>query len=189
MSLRLSLTLVLATSAFACSDPVPPPAQAGLRLSLGNASPAIPGKSCPVPALTKTVPDVDPNNLMEGPTTSDPGVRVIDGESGSKISCTVKGNGTFSIAANIAYGGLTFRILDGTVTAGGTGTASVSVYTPETFAIASTSANPCSLDVTTPPLQVQSGSMWATFRCPALETSPSTACSASGVLVLENCTE
>lgn len=189
MSLRLSFTVVLAASTFACSDPVPPPAQAGLKLSLRNASPAIAGKSCPVTALTKTVPETDPNNLMEGPTTTSPGVRVIDGESNSKISCSVKGSGTFNVSASIAYSGVTFTILGGTVTSGGTGTASMSVYTPETFSISSPSSTPCTLDVSMGDLQAQPGSMWATFRCASLETAPGTACSADGVIVIENCTE
>jgi hypothetical protein len=159
-------------------------------VTVGAASPAVPGKACNVTTLTKTVPDRDPMSPFEGPTNMDPGVRIIDGEDNSKISCTVKGSGTFSVAASIQYGSLGFTILGGSVTAGGTGTATVTLYTPETApALQSPSGTPCTLSVMTPPFQAQSGSMWGEFRCPTLETTPSTACSANGIIVIENCSE
>ena len=190
MSLRWSFTAVLALGTLACSDPVPPPAQAGLRLSLSNGS-GISGKSCPVTAITKTVPERDPNNIMEGPSATDPGVRVIDGEDNSKISCSVKGNGPFSVSASIQYASTSFTLLGGSVMAGGNGTANISVYTPEiTTTISSPSTTPCSVRVPAgTSFQVKPGSIWAEFSCMSLETTPSTACSANGILVFENCAE
>jgi hypothetical protein len=187
MSLRWSLTAVLALSALGCSDPVPPPAQAGLLLQMRNGSQAA-GKACNVTALTKTVPDRDPQ-LVEGPTISNPGVRILDGEDKSKISCAVKGSGTFSVSGSIQYGSTSFTILGGSVTAGASGTGQVSVYTAETGSLSSASGTPCTFDVTGGSLQIKPGSMWAEFNCPTLETTPAVACAASGVVILENCTE
>jgi hypothetical protein len=191
MSLRWSYTAVFALGTLACSDPVPPPAQAGLRLGMANSA-GIAGKSCPVTTVTKTVPDRDPTSVFEGPTATDPGVRVIDGEDGSKISCTVKeGSGTFSVSGSIQYASTSFTLLGGSVPEGGMGTANISVYAPEIgTSISSPSGSPCTLRV--PPgtnFQVKSGSIWAEFACPSLETTPSTACSANGIVVFENCRE
>jgi hypothetical protein len=164
-----------------------PPAQAGLLLQIRSASPAIPGKACNVTALTKTVPDEDPY-AVEGPTTTTPGERVVDGEQRSQISCTVSGDSLFDVTGSIEFGSTSFVIM-GEVTAGSTGSATVSAYTPDTGALTSPSTNLCTIDVSTSPLQVDSGAIWASFDCPTLETPPSTACGASGVFILENCEE
>jgi hypothetical protein len=69
------------------------------------------------------------------------------------------------------------------------GTATASVYTPESLGLASDPEMPCTLDASNPPLEVKPGTLYATFECEALMAAPSTACGAQGVILIEFCEE
>jgi len=197
VSPRWCVTAIVALGAAACSDPVPPPAQGAVRVTVESASPAIAGKSCPVTNLVYDVPHVDglatPGDVLSESTYKK---HIIDGQDGATVHCSVSGGPTFTFSGHVALGGRALDILDGTVAANLMGTARITVTdTAEatsgfSHSLASPSAGPCAIKVVTAQngvAQVKKGSVWASYTCPSVEASPSDACSSHGVFVLENC--
>jgi len=128
----------------------------------------------------------------QGPSTVSPGDRLVDGQNGASIQCSVLGNGPYTVSGTIraqTYQGdqVTFILTDGVINADKqTGTASVSVNTPQ---LASTfSGTDCTLVVVG--ANVKPGALWATLACPSI-SSPSTAqtCGVGSfsTVVFENC--
>jgi hypothetical protein len=133
-------------------------------------------------AIGDPAPTVEPRN---------PGEPVSDGDSDVSVDCSVQGADTFSVAAVIVRDTLRFKISDGTIdAAAGTGTFELLIDTPEAGDIVSEKEQPCTFDVSEPPLEVSEGNLFATFECPVLwnhATATDTACGADGALVLELC--
>ncbi|MEI9953076.1 MAG: hypothetical protein WDO74_29870 [Pseudomonadota bacterium] len=116
-------------SAGAGGAPVLRPAQANLALSLQPTTGAV---NCPVPGMTYVVGNPD------GPTDVTPGDRLIDGEHGASIMCSVRGSGPYTFSGTIHAASsqndpVTVTITNGVINADKrTGSATVSVITPAT---------------------------------------------------------
>ena len=183
---RWSFLTVPLLAALGCSDPVPRPPQGNATLSVQK--PTTGTSNCPVPGKTYVVGN------PKGPTTVAPGDRFIDGENGATIKCSVKGSGPFNFSGTIKASStendkVTITISNGVIGADKlTGTATVSVYTPQ---LAGTFASPeggCTVGVVGD--NAKPGSLWATVSCPVINY-PSTGqvCSIGPIttFVLENC--
>jgi hypothetical protein len=196
LSSRWCVTAVVALSALACSDPVPPASQGAFIASVRSVSPAPVGKMCPSgAALTFDVPNLNdktPAEDLDGDTYLH---KIIDGEDASKVTCTVKGKSSFSFGGRIELGARALEITGGTMDASMKGTARITLTNSGTpgfsHALSAPSAN-CVIDasaMTAGGLQVKAGSMWASFSCPSVEAQPSDYCKADGFFVLENCSQ
>jgi hypothetical protein len=186
----LALPLLVALG---CSDPVPPPAQGAVTLYLGQPVVHVDQMTCPVSGQAYQIGATDSKTkAILAPTASDPGQSVISGESGSTISCSVRGGGgnfTFSgsLHAVTPQGDLvSVSFSNGTVGPDFTGTADVSVYTPQ---LSGTFSSTSSCAITVKNQQVKGGSIWATFSCGQIASPPSGLCGidASSAIVFENC--
>lgn len=168
-----------------------PPPQAGAFAHIQAAAPALtpPGKACSVQSHTATI--------GTAPSTTTKGTPVVDGEAGV-VTCSVVGAGTFAFSASMTYGGTSFSITHGSITAGGSGTATIQVCDPTTgFCLGSPAEPdtqgfglPCNVFVDQDSLEVSEGRIWARFECPTLEneSTPNIWCASdAGVFVLENC--
>lgn len=163
------------------------PSKVGLQLSLHPPNTPIPYTECFA---------TGESSIGEPPPTLDPlspGERVSDGDSDVSVDCTVTGPDTFAVAAVIARDTLRFKISDGLIdAAAGTGTFDLLIHTVEAGDIVNEVDQPCTFDVSQPPLEVSEGSLFATFECPVLwnhATATDTACGADGALVLELCND
>lgn len=191
VSSRWCVTAVFALGALACSDPVPPPAQGAFIASVKPASPPPVGKSCPAAAFTYDVPnvwDTKPAEVLDADTFMH---KIIDGESGASVSCSVKGGSTFSFSGNIQLGVKGLEITNGTLDASLKGTARITVKDRSHLSAPLVSPGGiCTIDAAKAPgnnYQVQPGSMWAKFDCSSVEAIPNDSCRADGYFVLENC--
>jgi hypothetical protein len=174
---------VLSALSLSCSDPAPTPAAVGLTLGIAPSSIPMQGFQCNTSGLTKTIGDPAPQG-------TNPGNRVNDGDSGVKVDCKVSGKSSFSVSASIEQGkSVKFSMSGGTIDkATGKGTFNASLYTPETLGLASDPATPCTFDLNpAPPYEVNGGTLYATWNCPVMKAAPTTACNASGTIVLEFC--
>ena len=195
---RWSFLAVPVLAAFGCSDPVPLPAQGAATLGLYDAQdassgscPIIGGKSYQVGAKKK----VGTVTMVQAPNTLTPGLSVIDGESGTSVSCSVKktsaGTYAFSGSLHASTGEndpITVTIVNGTIAADQVmGSGEVSIFTPQLAGTFDSGATPCAFTVINK--QVKGGSIWASFSCPSIAQPPSHACSVvnSSVIVFENC--
>ncbi len=192
VSSRWCVTAVFALGALACSDPVPPPAQGAFIASVKPASPQPAGKACPTSAFTYDVPPVltdMPTEILDADNYTH---RIINGESGATVECSVKGGGgNFTFSGNILLGGKALKISGGTLAAG-KGTATITVNDAERLSPAQliSPAGACAIDATKAAgnnFQAKAGSMWASFKCTSVELMPASSCAADGFFVLENC--
>ncbi|HEX2672357.1 MAG TPA: hypothetical protein VHM25_15860 [Polyangiaceae bacterium] len=159
------------------------PAQANLTLSVHPAT----GAGCPVAGQTYEVGD------PKGPNAVSPGDRLIDGEQGAAITCSVRGTGSYTFSGAIrgttAQADLVdVKMTDGSVT-GETSTVTLSVYTPQLGSSFTSTAGGCTVNVIGD--NVKPGAIWANVACPTI-TDPSTpgvTCSVGSVstFVFENC--
>jgi hypothetical protein len=172
----------VALVALGCSDPVPPPAQGSLSVSVG---PPFAGGACPSTGFNQKI------SLGDGPDhrKNDPGDRVIDGQDGASASCRVVGGGTsFNFSGSLERLSNAFTVT-GTVTKGGTGTGQSSMFFPDVADVI-TSSEPCNIKVDTAPLEVAPGRIWGTIECPTMAVADrpgGASCGARGEFVLENC--
>jgi hypothetical protein len=188
---RWSFLAVPVLAALGCSDPVPLPAQGAISLQVGGPAPCpVPGQIYPVGRLV--------NKVAQAPSDSDPGQSVVDGESGTSVSCSVHGGGPYTFSGSIhatsydeAKDPITVSFTNGVVNADKTtGTVTVSVFTPQLLAQFTSGAMPCTVKVINH--QIKGGSIWADFSCPTLSAGLQGTCS-SGVapsvstVVFENC--
>lgn len=193
LSSRWCVTAVVAFGAFGCSDPVPPPAQGAFWANVKSVSPAPAGKSCPSSAsLTFEVPTVD-QSLGETLDKDTYQHHKIDGEDQAKVSCSVKGGGSFTFEGNLQLGNKSLSITNGTLGDNKQGTARISLRNSGmpgfSGSLSSPSAN-CVLDAAPAAgnnFQVKPGSIWGHFQCPSVEQAPSDYCQAEGFFVFENC--
>ena len=190
LSPRWCVTAIVALGALSCSDPVPPAAQGAFIVNLKS---GVSGRACPSGAsFTYDVPSVLASTPTEILTSSTYLHWTVDGESDSKVSCTVKGSSSFTFAGRIASGVETLEISDGVLTNNMTGTARVSVANGMKLSNALTSAAAdCTITVVnnSKGVQVKPGSIWAQFSCPSVIHEPGDGCAASGTFVLENCSQ
>jgi hypothetical protein len=173
-------------AALGCSDPVPRPAQGNLNLSVQQA--LVGAANCPVPGKTYVVGN------PKGPTAAVPGDRLIDGQNGASIKCSVHGGGPFTFSGTIK--GLSsesdkvaLTITNGTVNADKlTGTATIAVNTPQLAGTFTSAEGGCTISVVNQ--NVKGGSIWATAKCESV-TEPTTAktCAVGDTttFILENC--
>jgi hypothetical protein len=175
-----------------CSDPVPLPAQGAVTLSIEQPVPSVNQMSCPV-VQTYQVAALDPKTkLIQAPSNSDPGQSVISGEGGASVTCSVKGGKTGfafsgSLHAATPQGDLiSVAFTNGTIGSDlMTGSADVSVYTPQLSATFS-SATSCTITILEG--QIKGGAMWASFDCPQIQSPPSGLCGiGSSTIVFQNC--
>jgi len=194
VSSRWCVTAVFALGALACSDPVPPPAQGAFIASVKPASPQPAGKSCPTSAITYDVPIV--REKMANPPeflTQDRYIRkIVDGDGGASVSCSVTGGSTFKFSGKIQQGDRGLSFSDGTIGADKKGTARITVIksgSPGFPTMISPMAN-CTIDAAKANgnnFQIKAGSMWASFNCATVESPPTDSCSSDGFIVFENC--
>jgi hypothetical protein len=191
---RWSFLTVPLLAALGCSDPVPRPPQANLTLSIKK--PPSGSGSCPVTGMTYQVGNPTPPTL--GPPPQE-GKRVISGEHGASIQCSVKGSGPFTFSANIKAttttgDPLTVSVTNGVINADkATGTAQLNVYTKELSGSFISDTAGCTVGVVGD--NVKPGSIWVSISCESIKNS-STAqeCSVDPVgspkssnFILENC--
>lgn len=188
--LRWSFLAVPLLSALGCSDPVPPPAQGAVTLDLSQPVPTVDQMFCPITKVYQVGAKDSKTMATLAPTVQDPGESVISGENGSTISCSVTGGGgnfkfSGSLHASTPEGDLILVAFQNGVISGTTGTADVSVYTPQLSS--NFAGTGCTINVQNN--QVKGGSIWATFSCPQISAAPSGLCgiSADSTIVFENC--
>jgi hypothetical protein len=169
---RSAALLVLALSSFGCSEDAAPPAQGSLYIELAPATGAPAGAQCPSVGHSANIGNPPP-------TSTSPGQRVEIG------GCRVSGDGSFN--GKISQGTVSFT-MQGQATQGGVGKGSI-VYYDNTIAVTMASENGCDISVNKGNLQVTGGRIWAEFSCPQIVALPTAYCKASGVFVMENCSE
>ncbi len=121
------------------------------------------------------------------------GTPYIDGEDGATIKCSVKGGGPYTFSGKIQARSsesdpVTFTITNGNVNADKlTGTASISVFTPQLGQTNSSAAGACTLTIIGG--NVKPGSLWAQAACPLITDPDGHACSigVNTTFVFENC--
>jgi len=188
LSLRWCVTAVVALAALSCSDPVPPAAQGAFIVTLTS---GVAGRQCSSgPAYTYDVPSVHGTTPTEELSKDRYLHWTVDGESGSQVSCTVRGSSSFAFSGRISQSPRVLEITDGVLTNNMTGTARITTIDSAKLSTTLTSpAADCTITVANthngPP--VKAGSLWATFTCPSVIHEPGDGCSAKGTFVLENC--
>lgn len=189
---RWSFLTVALLAALGCSDPVPPPAQGAVTLLVGQPVVHVDQMTCPI-TRTYQVGAIDSKTkAVLAPTAADPGQSVISGESGSTISCSVTGGG-----GNFKFSGtlhaitpqgdqISVSFTNGVVKPDFTGTADLSVYTPQLSGNFN-STKSCAITVRNQ--QVKGGSIWGTFACDQIASPPSGLCGIdpNSAFVFENC--
>jgi hypothetical protein len=191
---RRSLLVLPLLAALGCSSPAPLPAQGGVTVSIHQPDTAVQGMMCPISPTQYQMGD------PAAPTTISAGDRLIDGQKGASITCSVQSNGsnTFSFSGNLHAVNtkttpsqvVTINFDSGTIAANGTGTANVLFLSNGlSGSLTSPSGTPCTLTVVPPgtPDTIKGGSIWASFNCPSITSTPSNLCGLSGVFVFENC--
>ncbi|HET7541615.1 MAG TPA: hypothetical protein VFK05_17190 [Polyangiaceae bacterium] len=176
-------------AALGCSDPVPRPAQGNMTVSITQASGSA---SCPVPGKTYQVGNPKPPNVTSNPPTV--GDRLIDGEHGAAIKCSVHGNGPYTFSGSIKAlssesDKVALTITNGVINADKTtGTATIAFSAPQLANTFTSAEGGCTITVISQ--NVKPGSIWASAACPTI-TEPSTAkvCAVGATtnFVLENC--
>jgi hypothetical protein len=164
---------------------VPMP-QGDLTLSVQTTAEDTDSTLCPVHGKTYVI------GAPQGPSSETPGIRLIDGENGAKISCSVKGAGPYSFSGTIQATSseldeVTLTITDGVVDADKlTGSASISVFTTDLRQTYDSQVKACPITVVGG--QIKRGSIWATFSCPSIYPSNLGVCIIGpSAFVLENC--
>jgi hypothetical protein len=181
-TLALAATTLTALGALGCSDPVPPPSQGGVSITISPASPQPPETSCQrTTGHSALIGNPAPNQSARG-------TPVVDGEGGAEVSCRVSGAGRFSVSGKVKANAVTFNLRGGQMSAekDGTGTGSVASFDVKGLTLGAPTSTPCTLTT----IEVKAGAAWGRFECNAYidSQSPTSAhCRATGVFLLENC--
>jgi hypothetical protein len=126
-------------------------------------------------------------NAAPGPASQ--GSTWVDGQGGHAVSCSVSGDGTYTFSGDISSSGSNGRFnIYGTVQAGGTGTAQLSVFV--TGALGGISLYDPNCTVTaTGEYKVEKGAIWAGLSCSKLQSGDDTYqwCSAIGTFIFKSC--
>ena len=166
---------------FACSSPVPPPAEGSATV---NGFCSYPKVSISGLGGDPTSPPLQPNQT------------VLEGRSGFEVSCSVKatGGGNFAISGSIASRDMALTISSGDVSAAtSTGTAKIYIWTAQSLKTIS-SETLCTITATSNTVpgvfKVEPGSIWAEYRCTGMKDNinlSSVECSPRGEIVLTGC--
>jgi hypothetical protein len=175
----VGLSIAAALSLLSCGDAVPPPAEGAAGLNVKNSGDATVGNGCSSPHLIVLG--------AAAPTPGDPGATWTDGHDGHRITCSVTGNGTFTVNGTITGPGENFRV-DGKATAGETGPASVAFFDPmQTTAL---SDKNCTMRVDGS-YTVEKGAVWAAVSCSHMvsDDDPHIWCALDASFVFKNCAD
>ncbi|MEO7036000.1 MAG: hypothetical protein ABI335_19445 [Polyangiaceae bacterium] len=195
---RWSFLAVPVLAAFGCSDPVPLPAQGAVTLGLQGPMENVTQMSCPVGAgknyqvgAKTTMGTV---TTVHAPNDSDHGLSVIDGDSGTSVSCSVRkqADGSFAVSGSLSAASgegdpITVTLINVVINSDlVNGTGEVSVFTPQLATTFDSGSTPCTFNVINK--NVKGGSIWMDFACPAIAKPPSSLCSIMrSTIVFENC--
>ncbi len=118
------------------------------------------------------------------------GPRAVDGE-GASVRCRVGiAGGGFEVSAAVVTQSASLEIESlGAIVNGSPASAVLRVHTPQAGDLEPAPGSSCTVDVGSAPLTVGAGRIWAGFSCPMLTggTFATSACTADGVFVFENC--
>lgn len=171
-----------ATLALGCSDPVPPASRVGVRINVTGSGACPAGQAAPIRSIGNPAPNSQGIEGKGGP--------ISDGEQGVSTSCSVTGGPQYNVSASARQGAVSFSLAGLVDGATGSGTATVTVETPDLAGYFQSGAGACTVTAvsTQQGVQVKPGAMWATFRCDPI-TGPiaSEVCKVQGDLVIENC--
>jgi hypothetical protein len=197
----------------ACSDPVPPAAQASASLYLTTFANAMAGMACPASPHWINVPDAAGGQQNYAYRR---GATAVDGQDQATVSCTVKDvGGQFSVSASMKVPAIdpssqkpvnpTLVTFSTTITPGGTAQGILTILDARTATTYSSAdeagmaAGTCTFSVhrlneMTDQLDVAPGRMWASVTCPRFRDPGSSnineICSiSSSYVILENCAQ
>jgi hypothetical protein len=161
------------------------PAQGNLTLSVQKSADV--SSNCPTPGKSYVV------GAPKGPSSVSPGDRLIDGENGASIECSVLGSGPYTFSGTLRGTSseadtVQVTITNGVIDADGrNGSATISVLTPDLAGTFSSAEGGCAVSVVNQ--QIKPGSIWAMFSCPSITAAPSGQCAigATSTFVFENC--
>jgi len=161
-----------------CSDPAPPIPKAAMSVIIGTS----PAGMCQFGSHDTAIPGPEYTN---GPTATNGGTRIVDGEGSNEVSCKVVGSTSLSISGRMK-GGFNTLDMNGNIpqAGGGTGTGRISFTTQKTAGnILAAAPDGCTFTT----VQAKAGAVWAKFNCPEMKSQQSTICAANGIFLFENC--
>ncbi len=173
------LSIPAALSLLSCGDAVAPPAEGAVGLTVKPSGDAAAGYSCGAA-----------HQIVLGAAAPSPGSRGVpwtDGQDGHNVSCSVTGNGNFTVKGSISGESANF-LLDGTVTAGGTGQALVALFDPNQQ-LAMTDST-CTMHVDGD-YKVEKGAIWGAVSCSRLKSDGDMFlwCALNATFVFKNCAD
>jgi hypothetical protein len=174
------LAIAAALSVLSCGDAVPPPAEGTMSITVQNSSAASNGYACGA-SHTITFGDAPPDASSRGTTW-------IGGQNGHNVTCTVKGNGTYSLEASISTSSAksNFTINASALSVGGTNTATVSMY--DSVLSYNLYDDACTIDLSGD-YTIQKGAIWAAVRCNHIQSHDDNHlwCGLVGFIVFKSC--
>lgn len=190
-----SLVLGSAVFALGCSDPVPASPQGNFKGNINLTADRPSNANCQTLNFNPGLP----GDSSLQPTTRSPGTKLVDGDDGARVACTVKKTGdTFSLQGRVAKGATSFYVsgddIPGQEAAegGATGSATVVIrsqgqdFESNLEEFGEDYNRSCDIK----PLQIKSGAIWAEFTCDGIGSPPSNYCRLdNGVFVFEKCTD
>ena len=139
----------------ACSSPAPPPPEGLVTITNGD--------TC---GLNGQI--AGPGGLPAGNTLS-ANETVLDGRGGFHVSCSVKGNGQYSVAAEISDADITVTVANGTASGKPvSGTATMYLTTLQSLSTYSGTGCTFSADINGMST-VEPGSLWAQYNCASVK--------------------
>lgn len=157
--------------------------QGAMTMNLMAPAMAAAGSDCPAPGVTSDLPS------GAGPTAEQYRGKVLDGEGGAQVSCSVLGSSSFKVTGRIHAAGIAFEVADLTLV-NGQGRGRISFRNAQLpSSISSASCEVLAVSTSSSRLQVQSGALWASFQCGELSAPGGTSCVGSGHFIFENCAE
>lgn len=170
----------LALLGTSCNDgSTPPPAEAAVSLTLQD-SPTASGDYYCWPSYWVMIG-------YDAPSSTSQGIPLVDGRDFNEVNCSVKGNGEYAVNASVSGFGVDFH-MQGSVQAGGSGTAKVEFFDFDTRVQMTVSDENCII-TTDGAYTAEPGAIWASLNCAHIASSEDSHlwCAASGVFVFRNC--
>ncbi|EYF01829.1 hypothetical protein [Chondromyces apiculatus] len=168
---RLDLAPVLGVLSLlvcGCSDPVPPTPRGGFDVNWVDS----PVEECPIRSHRAQV---------GSPTATDPGTKLVDGEEGAEIECSVTGAGPFKVSASAVQGANILRLnipsISPSASQAAPASGSVNFRSAEltSGSVSSDSTVPCTFwfpDGRSEDQRVTGGKIWVAFECSRMLTPP-----------------
>jgi len=175
------LTIPAALLMLCCGNADLPPAEGAAGITVRNTGDSTAGLACGA-SHTLVLGGAAPTPVSKGATW-------VDGQDGHSVTCSVTGGGTFALNGEINGEAMNFRI-SGTVTSGGTGTASVGLFDPDPKLSLALADSACTIRADSS-FTVEKGSIYAAVSCSHLTALEDRYlwCAADGVFVFRNCVE